>query len=425
MASVRDLHFPKKFAMSGDSWSQPADDSPTSLPMSGDFLAFLTEARTPHQFLLSARRLLLKAQYEELPVSSEWDVVPAKGFIVDGSSCLVAFNTKGTDAALLTGAFFDSPGFSVTSEPLDGDPSLNVVAARPFGHPVAGAWHDRCFRLAGDVYVREDGKPTTKFYDSVSAIATIPAPSSTFVSYPTAESGAQFRVVVGVHGRTISELIADSLAVDKDNILDYNLRLIDAQPPQLIGPDRSLVSGQGLSNVLGAFAAVSTFAKSEPSGSMTAVLVLAAGPEALERRLIELVLGRISPGVDVLLARSAFVAVQGTEAFHPNAPEQVPDAVHLGKGIAIAQEPDLPGRYIVRHAAEKIGVPVKLVPAGDRATSMAVNIATRLGVTAVSIGQGVLVPNSIRETAAVTDVEALIRLLTEIYQNFQEHRLLL
>jgi putative aminopeptidase FrvX len=79
----------------------------------------------------------------------------------------------------------------------------------------------------------------------------------------------------------------------------------------------------------------------------------------------------------------------------------------------------------VKHAAEKCSVPVKLVPGGDRAGNLAVAIATRFGVPAVSIGHGVLVPNSIRETAAVTDVEALIRLLTEICQNFQEHRLLL
>jgi aspartyl aminopeptidase len=214
--------------------------------------------------------------------------------------------------------------------------------------------------------------------------------------------------------------------ISEEDVIDYSLHLSDAQPPQIVGADRALVCGPGLDWLVGAYAAVQAFLKGEGG---TAVLIVA---EDLGAGWIGETLDRVF-GADLgrILAKSVYVNVQAVDA-RPPVWRNCPRTIGIGQGVAILTAPsrsgtDLGTREIVNHAGQKICVRTRLVSEkveGEKTLGLTGGavVGAKLGVAAVDIGVPVLGSGSARLTAAVADVEAATRLLTELSENIDEHK---
>jgi aspartyl aminopeptidase len=292
------------------------------------------------------------------------------------------------------------------------------------------------------VTVKVDGAIAAKPSDSEMAIATIHigqlgADASSWLN------DLQQRTSTGVPtllARPLASLLSFAYDVPASSVLDSDLPLVTAESARIVGADGSLVVGGGLDWLAGTFAVIQGFlGAAVPRGRAANVLIVVPDFRA---HWIGDALARVV-GADKLaplFARALFVNVQSLDARAP-ARRNSPRSIGIGQGVAVLAElsggaNDAVARFAVRHAADKIGVNVRIA-AEKRSTAAAgtgVAAATptvgaiasaAFGVRAVDVAVPVLGRGSPRMTAAIADVEAAVRLLAEIAENFEEHRLLL
>jgi aspartyl aminopeptidase len=343
---------------------------------------------------------------------------------------LLTFNLAGSDSALIFGSSLTAPGLTVS--PIS-DPSVHdipTVTARAVGDPSVILWASRDLRLAGEVTVKVGDEICTKLFDSETAIATIPA--GLFGGFaPSWMNELQQRAAAGmpaVVARPLASLIASAYDIPQSAVLDYELSLVDAESARVVGADGSLVAGGGLDWLAGTFAAIRGFLRTAtPRDGVANVLIIA---DDFRAHWISDALARVvgAEKLPQLFAKSLFVNVQALDARPPGRRDS-PKSIGVGQGVAgIA---DLSGgannvvaRFAVRHAADKIGVNVRVVAQKKVGTVGGIAYAT-FGVQAVDVAVPMLGRGSPKLTAAIADVEAAVRLLAELSENFEEHRLLL
>jgi aspartyl aminopeptidase len=406
------------------------------MAFASDLLSFLSAVPTPAHLPGHARVLFRRAKFEELDESDDFSVIPKKGFLVHDSAVL-AFAGSGRQSALILGASTETSGFVLSPVPSGTESAFLAAPARPSGQPSPVFWTNRDLRAAGEVILRTEDGIASRPYDSRTAIATIPAipagaPSVGALQQALA-SGAPLTAALGTRGKPLAALIAAEFGVPEDGVLDYALSLIDAQPPRVVGADGSLVAAGGLDWLSVAFALLQGFVKGIPKPDGLTVLVIARDFRA---SWVSDVLARIvGPDIRPFLARSFFVGVQPVDP-QPLGKRSSKRTIGIGEGVAILDAPlrsptDVVSRYPVRHAADKIGVNVRVVSQRYRAwksgdtegETIGAVAAKKLGVQAVDIGLPVLGRGALRLTAAIGDVEAVVRLLTELGESFEEHKL--
>lgn len=100
--------------------------------------------------------------------------------------------------------------------------------------------------------------------------------------------------------------------------------------------------------------------------------------------------------------------------------------VSLKKSVDDEYATDLTSLGPLKIAAEKVGVKLqRMMNRNDIPSESTIGpiVSTNLGIMAVDIGQPQLAMHSVRELVAVKDVEDNSKLLTEIYNHYDEYRL--
>ena len=375
-----------------------------------------------------------------------WEVAAGgRHFVVRDGGSFIAF-IVGTQSCAeagfrLVGAHTDSPTFRVRPQPDAVRSGLHVVGVEPYGGALTYTWLDRDLTLAGRVAVADGGAVRLQPVHLPGAWLRIPS-LAIHLSRNTREEGLRLdpqQHLVPVwgpaEGPELVAAIADAAGVAAGQILSWDLVTADTQPAALGGADEAYVFGPRLDNLLSCHAGLSALLATaavpqtcvlvandhEEVGSASAEGARGSFLEDVVRRLVAAT-GGDEQDVVRAKARSLLVSADMAHAVHPNYADRHEPGhqPRLGGGPVIkananqsyASDAGTAGWFVAR--CREAGVDVQhFVTRADLPCGSTIGplTATRLGVPTVDVGNPMLSMHSIREQAAVADVEPLIAAL--------------
>lgn len=421
-----------------------------SSSLKSDLLKFLNDSPVPYFFCEKMRETLEKEGFTELSIFDKWEDTPKKGFVINDNRALVAFNIGGYDSAIIVGTHSDSPCLKIRDKPDINNKKLKQVQVFTYGGGLWYTWLGRDLRLVGTVTIRNNNasqnEKTKKLiqinFDSKDPIAFVPNCDIGSKPNPNLDTGL-IPIIGGRKSPTLLSYVAKSLKVNEEDIVDWDLSFVDANPPQSW---RTFIESQRIDNLSSTFCAVKAFLQSEPKNTINILVVFDNEEVGSQSRfgacgdILSFVIKRLVKGgpkqLNPFIAKSLLVSSDNSHAIHPNFSSKH-DKMHspyLGKGVIIKKAPgatyatDMTSTYPVKHAANKCKIPLQYfmnrndIPAGSTIGPI---VSSLIGIPTVDIGLPQLSMHSVRETMAFKDVEHLINLLIELYNNYEEHRLIL
>ena len=308
---------------------------------------------------------------------------------------------------------------------------------------------DRDLKLAGRVFYEEKGKILSKLFETETAVATIPSIAPHFDrtagTKPHINLEENFIPILATNDRQVPtereqselllEIIARTAQIDPKAIVDFEASFIDSRPSQAYGVDKSLISSARLSSVGTTYAALKAFLGSEqPTNGFTMFAIFDSHAIGSNNRVghksnfIQVTLERM--GVpEYTVARSLLVGISGLHAFNASYPAlyEGNNKAEIGGGLYYASTSRmaiptgvtslLPLQIAAREAGISLSSYVPpidryMMPTGDSVLSYKMNIvAAEIGIPVLSIG-------SVRETMAVSDLNALDLFIPKLSETF-------
>lgn len=423
--------------------------------LAADLLAFLDASPSPWHAVAVATTRLAAAGFASLDEGERWSLQPGgRYYVVRGGSSLIAFSLGGASPDRsgwrLVGAHTDSPGLRIKPQPvLAGDSALRL-AVEVYGGPILATFADRDLSLAGRVVVGTAGGPETRLLAFDRPLVRLPN-LAIHMNREVNEQGLKFNrqselpLLLAVGGIADGEgqfrrLLADTLGVEPESLLAWDLAAHDTQPAAFWGADREFVASGRLDNLASCHAALSALLATETSDA-TAVVALFDHEEVGSESAVGAggsfvgdVLARLAAalGVDAegercARARSFFVSADMAHAWNPNYPAAYEPGhrvlVNGGPAIKInasqryATGADTAARF-ARLCADA-GVPCqRYVHRSDLGCGSTIGpqVAARLGVPTVDVGNPMWAMHSLRESAGVLDQAAMVKVLREHFR---------
>ena len=403
---------------------------------------FIAASKTQYHTVSEIKSQLLSSGYTEL---SEYDVAAfqkaGKYFVTRNASSLIAFHVcDEKNGFMISASHSDTPTFKVKSvRDRSGYLSFNV---EKYGGAIHYSWLDRPLSLAGRVVLRTEGGIQTRLVDIDRDLAVIP--SLAIHMNRNVNDGAKLSPnddmlpLVGPSGSPLKleGLIADSLGVDPTAVISHDLFLYNRECARTFGTDGGYVLSPRLDDLECTFAALTAFVSSESDSASVPVLAVfdneEVGSETKQGAASTFLydtLRKIAGSDDKLfsmLAASFMVSADNAHAVHPNHPELADrvGAPTLGGGVVIKYNSnqryatDSVSDALFRILAERAGSPVQTfysrpdMPCGSTLGSIS---NTRVSIPTVDIGLAQLAMHSATETAALSDLDALISVFGQLF----------
>lgn len=435
--------------------------SPTAIARARDLMAFIDASPTPYHAVAEAVRRLSRAGFSELSEEQAWTLTPGmRGYVIRGGSSIAAVIVGQAPAAeagfLLVGAHTDSPNLRVRPLPDVRAHGYRQLAVEPYGGLIQATWMDRDLSIAGRVVVDDGGVGRTHLVDWKRALLRIPNVAIHLNRTVNSEGlklnpQTQMVPVMGLTGAgedlDFLELLAaklrdDGLSATAQTIVGHDLCLYDVQPAALAGVHEELLLAARLDNLASCHAALEALcAASEPRAQTRGIVLYdheevgSKSAQGAGGSFLQDVLARLSGigserGHDALaraVARSLLISADMAHGVHPNYADKHEPAHRpvLGQGPAIktnvaqsyATDAETGARFAL--LCRKAGVtPQHFVSRSDQSCGSTIGpiTAERIGLRTVDVGSPLLSMHSIREMAAVADVDAMIKVLSAFFE---------
>jgi aspartyl aminopeptidase len=402
------------------------------------FIDFLDKCPTPFHFGAHARSLLLSHGYTELFEHEDWSRIPPKSFVLRDGRTLLAFNLTNPSCGLMICTHNDSP--CLVLKPGTEVSDARSIRIAPYGGPTLFTWMHRELRLAGAVYHRSaSGQIARSLFDSHSAVAFLPGiPGGSGTEEIDLDD--ELNPVFALGGRLV-DYVAGSLGIEASTITDWDLRFIGAQGAAVIGARSDFIASGRLDNLSSTFAALTAFLAAEGTPDSSNLLAVFDHEEigSISRNgargniissVLLRVLGDARPSFE---AASLAISADCAHLLHPNFPTKHDPvlAPEMGGGIVVKWRvgaeyaTEIAGAWVLRQAAKNCGVGLQDFQGTSSASGETIGplIAALNGIATVDIGIGQLSMHAVREVAAVKDVEAMVKLMGDLYSNFGKYRL--
>ena len=440
--------------------------TPTALERARDLMAFIDASPTPYHAVAEAERRLAQAGFSALSEEEAWNLPPGmRGYVVRGGSSIAAVIVGQVPPAeagfLLVGAHTDSPNLRVRPLPDVRAHGYRQLAVEPYGGLIQATWMDRDLSIAGRVVVAEGpaddaGGGRTHLIDWRRPLLRLPN-VAIHLNRTVNSEGLKLNPqtqMVPVMGLTAAgedldflQLVAaklrdDGVSASAENIVGHDLCLYDVQPAALAGVHEELLLAGRLDNLASCHAALEALCAAQAPRPQTRGIVLydheevgsksaqGAGSPFLQDLLARLSIAGAGAAAerrhDALaraVARSLLISADMAHGVHPNYADKHEPAHRpvLGQGPVIktnvAQSYATDGETSARFAllCRKAGVtPQHFVSRSDQSCGSTIGpiTAERIGLRTVDVGNPLLSMHSVREMAAVADVDAMIRVLS-------------
>ena len=387
---------------------------------------------------------LRQAGFEQVSLKQPWRAVGGRKFILrDGAvvAWVAPEEVAAETAFRIVGTHTDSPSFKVKPGNLLSSVGWSQVGVEIYGGPLLNSWLDRDLGIAGRIVTRDGADHLVR----TGPIARIPQLAIHLDRTANdglvldKQSGTQPILAVELKQSLLDHLCALA-GIDAADVALHDLFVFDTQRPAVIGVEREFLASGRLDNLACTHAALSAMESQETASDVavfaafdheevgSATTTGAAGP------ILQDVLERIAAGYGLgldetraMLARSSCISADTGHVVHPNYPNHhdpvnkpLPNRGPLLKLNANQRyATDGVGAALWLRACEAAKVPTQpfvssnAVPCGSTIGPIT---ATRLGITTVDVGVGLLSMHSARELCGVDDPWYLSRAV-EAYWN--------
>ena len=420
----------------------------------GRLAAFIDRSPTPFHAVSELSARLRGAGFGQIDEGDEWKLTPgSRCYVTKDDGTLVAFSV-GRAAPAETGfvvlaAHTDSPGLRLKPLPDLQGPAYHQLAVEVYGSPLWYTWLDRDLGIAGRVCDREGSTHLVRLDGPACVIPSLAIHLNREVNTLGLQLNAQQHINpiwrLRPDGATLPEVLAAELTTNlsrsfaPDDILAFDLCLFEDQPTSVVGPDRDLLCGSRLDNLLSCHAVLEALLASPATTDRTQVGVFYDHEEVGSRsssgahsRFVLTTLERIASTGSTApqagpraFARSLLVSVDMAHGVHPNWADKH-DSQHrpvLGAGPVIkshasqAYATGAPATAAAMRACHAAGfTPQRFASRNDLVCGSTVGPITsaRLAMPAVDLGNPMLAMHSSREVAATADVHKLVDALSEL-----------
>lgn len=407
-----------------------------------ELIDFIKASPSAHHTVDSVKRALLAEGYTELCESNpEAFSDGGKHFVIRGGSSIIAFKGKG-DGFMICASHSDSPCFKVKDE-LAGA-RYTRLATEKYGGMIHYTWLDRPLSVAGRVVVRTPTGVKGVLVNLDKAALTIP--SVAIHLNRGVNDGYKFNPATDLlpllgtaeaKGALMTALAAQANAKPED-IISHDLYLYNAEEGRVIGINDELVLAPRIDDLGCVYASLRAFLDAPDSTSVSVLAVFdneEVGSETKQgaaSTFLDMTLSAIAGNrYSSMLHNSFMVSADNAHAIHPNHPELYDgtNAPHLGGGVVVKYNANQ--RYttdaisdgIFTTIAERAGA--KLQKFSNRADMVGGSTLgsisnTRVSVSTVDIGLPQLAMHSATETAAVSDLTDMVKVLTALYSSSLE-----
>ena len=334
----------------------------------------------------------------------------------------------------IVGTHTDSPSFKVKPGDLPRSAGWTQLGVEVYGGPLINSWLDRDLGVAGRIVTRDGASHLVR----TGAIARIPQLAihldRTANDALKLDRQTSTQPILAIDLRQpLIEHLCGLAGIDAADVAFHDLTLFDTQLPAVIGVEGEFFASGRLDNLLSTHAALTAFESLEVGGDVAIFAAFdheevgsdtttgAGGPllqDVLER--LAAGFGLDLDGTRAMFARSSCVSADCGHVVHPNYPghhdpmnKPLPNRGPLLKINANQRyATDAVGAAIWLRACDAAGVPTQpfvsnnAVPCGSTIGPIT---ATRLGITTVDVGAGLLSMHSARELCGVEDPWFLAR----------------
>lgn len=405
-----------------------------------DLADFVVASPTSYHAAAEVARRLETAGFRRFDEKQPCAASAGRGFVVRHGAVIawIAPEVLESDAVLrIVGTHTDSPAFKVKPDPVLTGVGWQQAGVEVYGGPLLNSWLDRDLGVAGRIVTRD----ATAHLVRSGPVARIPQLAihldRTANESLSLDRQLHLQPILGIDAREgLLFHLAALAGVEVGEVVGHDLYTFDTHPPQLIGIGGEFLASGRLDNLASTHAALTAVESLEGGRDVTLFAAFdheevgssttsgAAGP-FLEDVILRLAAG-YGLGADAtraLIARSSCVSADCGHLVHPNhAARHDPVARPLpNRGPLLkvnAQQryaTDAVGAAIWVAACERAGVPSQVfVSNNDVSCGSTIGpiTATRLGITTVDVGAGLLSMHSARELIGIDDAWYLARALS-------------
>ena len=322
----------------------------------------------------------------------------------------------------------------------EGSGAYLSLSVEKYGGMICYSWLDRPLSLAGRVLLRTDSGVESRLFELPESLVI---PSVAIHMNRNVNEGYAFnpaRDMLPLYGMSadkgaLNKRIAEALGKDEADILSHDLFLYVKDEPTTFGVDEKFILTPRYDDLGCVYASLEAFlsAKDAKSTSVYAIFdneeVGSETKQGAASDLLYRVLSKIAGSADSLdrmTASGLLVSADNAHAVHPNHPELADkdNAPILTGGVVVkynanqAYTTDAVSDAIFREIAKRAGAKLQRFSnrADMRGGSTLGSIAdTVVSIPSVDIGLPQLAMHSANETAAVSDLFDMIKILTEFY----------
>ena len=399
---------------------------------------FIKKSPTAFQTVATVTDMLEKDGYTRLFEGDKWTLTDGgRYYVVRSGSSLIAFRTvKGANGFMISAAHTDSPAFRVKLSGEKGG-AYTRLDVEKYGGMIYYSWLDRPLSVAGRVVISGLSGVESHLVNLDTDLCSIPSLAIHFNR--GVNEGASFNPAVdllplySISGGNLLDDVATAVGTTPDEILSHDLFLYNRDEGKTFGKNGEFILCPRLDDLEGVYASLRGFLAADVSKSIPVYAIFdneevgSSTKQGAASTFLYDTLTRIA-GDDYLpmLASSMMLSIDNAHALHPNRPEMSDreNAPLLGGGIVVKFNANQ--RYTtdaVSHAlfleiCRRASVPTqKYYNRGDIAGGSTLGSIsnTRVSVPTIDIGFPQLAMHSATETAAVADIEPMIKAVTAFF----------
>jgi len=422
-----------------------------------DLLNFIDASPSPWHVVNTVEQRLISHGFTQLHETQAWQLKPDyRYYVVRGGASIIAFTignqTLTKTGFRMVGAHTDSPSLRLKPNAAYAGNGLVRIGVEVYGGPILATFTDRDLSVAGRVNIRTSAgfeARLVKFDDALMRLPNLAIHMNREVN----DKGLLLNKQTGlplIFGETEAGVeadkqflthIADALAVDVKDILNFELNVFDTQKGVFWGADQEFIADSQLDNLASCHAALTALLATENPVS-TCVCALfdheEVGSESAtgaSGSFLADIVSRIAISLQLseearlqAMAQSFFISADMAHAYHPNHAVAYEPEHHalVNKGPVIktnanqrySTNADTAARFIM--LCERTNVPYQqYVHRTDLGCGSTIGpiVASNLGVASVDVGSPMWAMHSIRESAGVLDHSYMIAVLTQMFNS--------
>lgn len=416
----------------------------------------LEKATSQFHTIEASKEQLKEAGFEEICLKDNWELKRGGKYMLDHhGSTVFAFaigeEFEAEDGFRIAASHGDFPGFRLKPNAEMEAGGYMQLNTETYGGAILSSWMDRPLSVAGRVVLKSDNvfKPEVRLVDLKKPVLIIPNLAIHFNR--EMNKGVELRKQVEmlpIYGTASEELtkdaflgyIADTLGVEVEDILDYDLTIYNTDTADYIGLKDEFVSAPRLDNLTSTQALIDGIIEGTRQKGLNMMVVFdheeigsrskQGACSTLLASVLEkiyLSLGMTSMDFTNAMEDSLLMSVDVSHAYHPSysAKYDLTNRHVLNQGFAIkaacnqSYATDSEAIGIVQQICEQEGVAYKkFLKHSDSVGggTLGAIASAMLPVRTVDIGVPLWAMHSSRETMGVKDYESLVAFMTAYYK---------